>query len=267
MKVKRKGNVYQFLSSPPPSPSSSPHKDPDSVLKLLPVTILALAFSLPNQDREVLAYLISRSIIATCSSYNAINQHHSNSKCRTTAATSGKSKSVKKVPPFECGCFDCYTSFWHRWDSSPNRELIHQLIEDFEEHLLVNESPRKNNRGGKKRGNTTKRVDVIKQAEEKKPEIVLPVAEDECAVVTVLPEKKFDGVDMKENGVVCREHEEEEEEKIGINEVTKTIEMEVVTVQAMGLGADCHKGFARKVLPDVVGLLNSRLWSLWSPSI
>ena len=28
-----------------------------------------------------------------------------------------------------------------------------------------------------------------------------------------------------------------------------------------------HKGLARKVLPDVLGLLNSRLWSLWSPNV
>lgn len=28
-----------------------------------------------------------------------------------------------------------------------------------------------------------------------------------------------------------------------------------------------HKGLARKVLPDIMGLLNSRLWNLWSPNV
>ncbi|GAB4829493.1 hypothetical protein Ancab_019166 [Ancistrocladus abbreviatus] len=28
-----------------------------------------------------------------------------------------------------------------------------------------------------------------------------------------------------------------------------------------------HKGLARKVLPDVIGLLNSRLWNLWDPNV
>lgn len=27
-----------------------------------------------------------------------------------------------------------------------------------------------------------------------------------------------------------------------------------------------HKGLVRKVLPDVLGLFNSRLWNLWSPN-
>ncbi|XP_050220876.1 uncharacterized protein LOC126671185 [Mercurialis annua] len=230
MKVKRKGNA---LSSPLSSPSSS-FKDADSLLKLLPVTILALAFSLPNQDREVLAYLISRSMNGSNQSY------HGKSKCR----------SVKKMGAFECGCFECYTSFWYRWDLSPNRELIHRVIEEFEEHLVVNESPRKQNRGGKKKG--SKKVDVIKLADEKDSAEILPAVEDE---VVMMRQEKTEGLVM----------EEHEEEKIGSGDV---LEMEVVTVQAaMGLGASYHKGFARKVLPDVVGLLNSRLWSLWSPGI
>lgn len=41
------------------------------------------------------------------------------------------------TPLFECDCFDCYTSSWFKWDSSPNRELIHQAIEAFEESLAT----------------------------------------------------------------------------------------------------------------------------------
>lgn len=28
-----------------------------------------------------------------------------------------------------------------------------------------------------------------------------------------------------------------------------------------------HKGLVRKVLPDIMGLLNCRIWSLWSPNV
>lgn len=32
-----------------------------------------------------------------------------------------------------CGCFGCYKSFWARWDASPNRHLIHRIIDAVEE--------------------------------------------------------------------------------------------------------------------------------------
>lgn len=43
---------------------------------------------------------------------------------------------------------------------------------------------------------------------------------------------------------------------------------ETALVVRGGAAADIHhKGLARKVLPDVLGLLNSRLWNLWSPNV
>ncbi|KAF2311493.1 hypothetical protein GH714_024307 [Hevea brasiliensis] len=160
-------------------PSSSSYKDTDSVLKLLPVAILALALSLPNQDREVLAYLIAR------------------------------------------------------WDSSPNRELIHQAIEAFEEHLLQNESPRKHTKG-RKRGKKVIMASVESIISVNKPEteVEISVGEDECEVVIV--QENTEGGDMEENGVIC------EGEKMGENEMTRNLEMEVVSVQALEAN---HKGF------------------------
>ncbi|KAJ9140143.1 hypothetical protein P3X46_030825 [Hevea brasiliensis] len=256
MKFKTKGNAYPFLSSPP---SSSSYKDTDSVLKLLPVAILALALSLPTQDREVLAYLIARSLISTSTtnSFSSLNgNHYPKSKCKTTTSN-GKNKTVQKVHLFECGCFDCYTSFWYRWDSSPNRELIHQAIEAFEEHLLQNESPRKHTKG-RKRGKKVIMASVESIISVNKPEteVEISVGEDECEVVIV--QENTEGGDMEENGVIC------EGEKMGENEMTRNLEMEVVSVQALEAN---HKGLVRKVLPDVVGLLNSRLWRLWGPGI
>ncbi|KAJ4827183.1 hypothetical protein Tsubulata_030174 [Turnera subulata] len=48
------------------------------------------------------------------------------SKKLPTSKNNGTVNDNHKAPVFDCDCFDCYTSYWFRWDSSPNRELIHQ---------------------------------------------------------------------------------------------------------------------------------------------
>ncbi|PQQ03739.1 uncharacterized protein Pyn_29386 [Prunus yedoensis var. nudiflora] len=40
-----------------------------------------------------------------------------------------------------------------------------------------------------------------------------------------------------------------------------------VAMIARTASASNHRGLARKVLPDVLGLFNSRLWNLWSPNV
>lgn len=249
MKVKKKGKVH-----PPPPPSSkSPDKDPDTVLKLLPVTILALALSLPNQDREVLAYLIARSIfITTTTNPSSLVTQHPKNKCQTKTAPTTANKNGKycgqEVPLFQCGCFDCYTRFWYRWDSSPNRDFIHQVIEAFDEHLGQNiECPKKHKRR-KKKG----KVLMMGHFEsDNTPEKSVPEAECEVMVVQ-------ENLESGEIEVVSGE------ETVGCGELTGNLEMEVMTVHSSGNNNN-HKGLARKVLPAIVGLLNSRLWSnLWS---
>ncbi|XP_021286921.1 uncharacterized protein LOC110418502 [Herrania umbratica] len=236
MKVKKKGAVYPPLSSP-----SSPvcYRDPNSVLKLLPVAILTLALPLPPQDQEVLAYMITRSIISTTnpSTFN----HQSKNKCKKG-----------KAPLFQCGCFDCYTRFWHRWDSSPNRDLIHQVIEAFEDHLLQNEVSKKHNKAARKKDKEIYESNVVSVNalhREQSQDSEISMVENEALAEA-------------ENGGGRGGPEHEGEGNVD-DEVTGNLEMEVVTVAT---GAS-HKGLARKVLPDVVGLFNSRLWSLWGPSI
>ncbi|PON54954.1 hypothetical protein TorRG33x02_300730 [Trema orientale] len=295
MKIKNKGKVYPSPSSS--SSSSSNDREVVSVLKLLPAAILALASVLSLEDREVLAYMITRSIKTTSSS-------SSSSSSSVTQQADSKKKSSKKgsnskahhhhhhkPPIFGCDCFDCYTSYWFRWDSSPNRELIHQVIEAFEDHLTHGENSKKNNGRGKRR-------DKLGRREARKPipdapaqsDLVLPppppppmatpeevAAENPCGVVEVLPEdvvlsdpvvsspERNDGFggnderkEEKENDVVEEAAEEgmEELEEVG----------DGVAVVLRTMTANEHKGLARKVLPDVLGLLNSRLWSLWSPN-
>lgn len=226
MKVKKKGRVYPSLSS-----SLASYKDPNSVFKLLPVAILALTSALPTPDQQVLAYMITRSIISTSN------------------PSVPKSKYCKKgkVPVFQCGCFDCYTRFWKKWDSSPNRDLIHQAIEAFEDHLMQNEVPKKRCKAARKKDKVKTTLAICESNN---------VVSDNVGLQSVV--ESDEGLEME------LELELEEAEKRGgceqEGEGNVAVEMEMPV-------AVSHKGLARKVLPDVVGLFNSRLWSLWGPSM
>ncbi|KAF8391616.1 hypothetical protein HHK36_023922 [Tetracentron sinense] len=127
-KLYRKGKVH------PSPPLISDH------LAFLPATILTLTVTLSPEDREVLAYLIS------CSG--------SSGSFPGDRRNTQKSKSVGGVgdhpPMFRCNCFRCYMSYWVRWDSSPNRQVIHEIIDAFEDGLLQkkNTKNRKERRKG-----------------------------------------------------------------------------------------------------------------------
>ncbi|KAK2973430.1 hypothetical protein RJ640_007931 [Escallonia rubra] len=121
MKVRNKGKVHPSPSSSSAQPPSPPNADAFSVMNLLPAAILALVSILSLQDREVLAYMITKSMKST--------------NPATVSDEKKKSGMPHKPSVFDCECFDCYTSYWFRWDSSPNHELIQQAIEAFEDHL------------------------------------------------------------------------------------------------------------------------------------
>ncbi|KAL5215757.1 hypothetical protein ABZP36_007158 [Zizania latifolia] len=77
----------------------------------LPAAVLALASALTAEEQEVLAYLLSGG-----------------------GAAGGRRRCRGAHPPeMGCGCFSCYKSFWARWDASPNRHLIHRIIDAVEE--------------------------------------------------------------------------------------------------------------------------------------
>lgn len=77
----------------------------------LPAAVLALASALTAEEQEVLAYLLS-----------------------SGGAAGGRRRRRGPHPPeMGCGCFGCYKSFWARWDASPNRHLIHRIIDAVEE--------------------------------------------------------------------------------------------------------------------------------------
>lgn len=49
-------------------------------------------------------------------------------------------------------------------------------------------------------------------------------------------------------------------------EMTGNRKQLVGSVQLQPGGGNHHRGLVRKVWPDVLGLFNSRLWSIWSPN-
>ncbi|KAF3951605.1 hypothetical protein ACB098_06G087800 [Castanea mollissima] len=114
-KLYKKGQVH------PSPPSIADH------LALLPATILTLTAALSAEDKEVLAYLII-SCSNTCSNFS--------SHTKTIFISNGDGDAGDHTPMFECNCFRCYMSFWARWDASPSRELIHEIIEAYEEELI-----------------------------------------------------------------------------------------------------------------------------------
>ncbi|XP_020253479.1 uncharacterized protein LOC109830585 [Asparagus officinalis] len=102
-------------------------------------------------------------------------------------------------PRFDCGCFDCYTFFWWRWDCSKDREVIHMAIEGFEEHLASKETKKKRKKSKDERKRKEERewenekaVEVFEVAEENK-------GFDEDAVT--LSEEKEDEIETNEEAV------------------------------------------------------------------
>ncbi|CAN7141213.1 uncharacterized protein LOC103846603 [Brassica rapa] len=251
MKMKKKGKVYPSpppsTQPPPPTPSSSSssqylNEDHSlSVLRLLPATILVLVTVLSAEDREVLAYLITRGT-ATISA-------DSNKKKAATKKKKNKSSRNHKPPVFDCECFDCYTSYWLRWDSSPNRELIHDIIEAFENHHLAT--------GGEDSAASRNKSKRGKKKEKPGRRVVEPEPVIEAAVL----ESHVSSPDESPG----RLSEAEVAERVEEEEVVREEEEEATVVLPAAAGSG-HKGLARKVLPDVLGLFNSSFWRLWNPN-
>ncbi|WOK92979.1 hypothetical protein Cni_G01671 [Canna indica] len=109
MKRLGKGKRRRIQPAPPPGAVRSS----DHHLAALPSAVLALAATLTAEEQEVLAYLLSSS--------------GDGGKCREQPR--------RHRPELGCGCFGCYKSFWARWDASPNRYVIHAIIDAVEEEL------------------------------------------------------------------------------------------------------------------------------------
>ncbi|KAI3495149.1 hypothetical protein L1887_37348 [Cichorium endivia] len=109
--------LYRKSTVHPSPPLISDH------LALLPAAIFTLTVALSPEDKEVLAYLVSSTNFSTA---------------RKTSTACKSSNTADHPPLFNCSCFRCYMSYWVRWDSSPNRQLIHEIIDAFEDGLVRN---------------------------------------------------------------------------------------------------------------------------------
>ncbi|EOA21933.1 hypothetical protein CARUB_v10002419mg [Capsella rubella] len=274
MKMKKKGKVYP---SPPPPSSSSPssssnhlnEEDDDdvslSVLKLLPATILVLVSVLSAEDRQVLAYLITRGTTIS-----------DRGNCGRSSSSTSKKKSSKnhKPPVFDCECFDCYTNYWFRWDSSPNRELIHEIIEAFENHHTGGDnnnnnnsasSRNKSNKRGKKKEKPGRRVT---DSDYNKHQPGLRVCDDKDTKPVLVEPMTTETTTVSESRHVSSSPARLSDDKAEVDQVhvVEEEESKVVVLPAAGSMTAGHKGIARKVLPDVLGLFNSNFWRLWNPN-
>lgn len=184
-KLYRKGTVH------PSPPLISDH------LSFLPVAILTLAAALSQEEKEVLAYLISCSSgevsgnrrtthksnttnpppatsipvageLSGDFSGNRRNTHHKSATPNSGSENSGGGSGSKgfsaavhggvhggvgggadHLSSFNCYCFSCYMSYWVKWDSSPNRQLIHEILDAYEDGLQNKKEKSKKERRNK----------------------------------------------------------------------------------------------------------------------
>ncbi|XP_030459684.1 uncharacterized protein LOC115680087 [Syzygium oleosum] len=284
MKIKNKGKVHPSPSSSSSAAAAASHppcsgaaRDVPSVMKLLPAAILALASVLSLEDREVLAYMITRSLDTAAPAA-------AGGPGRKRPQPSRRGPAAAASPSFDCDCFDCYMSYWHRWDSSPNQELIDQAIEAFEDHLASGELSKSKNGGGRGKAKRRERDSrMARGAASGKPE---PEPEPQMPVIeTATPSEAEDTVAASPETEVLATPVTSPE-RAGTEKLPEEAELSCqlpaaapaaqVAAQSVddaaarrppAAAASSHKGLARKVLPDVLGILNSRLWSLWSPNV
>ncbi|KAK6932804.1 hypothetical protein RJ641_002428 [Dillenia turbinata] len=178
----------------------------DQLLAFLPAAILTLITALSPEDREVLAYLIS---------------------CSGNFSNHKKNTQKPHQPLFNCYCFKCYMSYWVRWDNSPNRQLIHEIIDAYEDALL---SQSKNNRNSsKKERKKQRKFDGSDELKKKTEEIT----------------NKSKSVEEISGG----EEEEEECSRNGYDEDDYDEDKE-----------EFEKGSVRRFMT----LLGEKFWSVWS---
>ncbi|WOL11423.1 hypothetical protein Cni_G20185 [Canna indica] len=238
---KGKGKIHPS----PAVPSSPPNHDVLAVLKLLPAAIVVLTAAMKYEDKEVLAYLITRSM-------------HGPSAPRM--ATGGERRRLRGPvaahrPLFDCGCFDCYTSFWSRWDCSPNRELIHQAIEAYEEHLASSEK-----KGGRGRRKERRALDKSEKCKEKtKAEEPQKAAGPESLVVEEA--NKLRGEPTAADEAASVSGEVADASAIGDGTGEEALDERNGQEEAEPTGGERRRGW-----PDLMELINSRFWNLWGPS-
>ncbi|XVE87703.1 hypothetical protein DITRI_Ditri19aG0009000 [Diplodiscus trichospermus] len=198
-KLYRRGTVH-------PSPPI-----PTDHLSFLPATILTLAAALSPEDREVLAYLISCSnnSFGNFSSYRKDTPKNPTKSSSSSSSTGG---GHDHPPLFTCDCFRCYMSYWARWDSSPNRQLIHEIIDAFEDGLAQSKKT-KSKKDRKKKGGAADGSDALKRPD-------LSLRKDDSSELKSVEESSSDSNGA---GEACEDNSEEVADKGSVRRLVNFI--------------------------------------------
>lgn len=188
---------------------------------------MTLTAALSPADREVLAYLISCSSV----SFSGGQRRSAAQKTTAAAAVGGSKGGDDHAACFNCSCFRCYMSYWAKWDSSPNRQLIHEVIDAFEESLLK-ESKREKNKKERRKG---KIVKVGALNEPKNPEASPAAVDFGFAESNTAAERGGDSACDGDGGGRREEEEEDNAEE------------------------EFDKGSVRRF----VSFVGQRIWSVW----
>ncbi|KAG8070761.1 hypothetical protein GUJ93_ZPchr0006g44673 [Zizania palustris] len=224
-----------------------------AALRLLPAAIFALATVLRPEDQQVLAYLVTRSL-------------QGDSAPRPEQPPIRGRRRRAHPPAIGCDCFDCYTSFWSRWDCSPNRELIHDAIEAFEDHLSAAESS-----SATPPSSSSKRRDKGKRrppppppmSPKSPPPLAKKVHEDQepCPPPASLPPPPPPPPAPEASTI----ESDDDNEKVPEDPSASDAELEE-TPQENAEEED-EEEERKRGWADVMGMLNLRLWGIWSPAV
>ncbi|XWS19343.1 hypothetical protein CRYUN_Cryun31cG0007200 [Craigia yunnanensis] len=207
-KLYRRGTVH------PSPPITTDHQS------FLPATILTLAAALSPEDREVLAYLIS------CSNndFGNFSSHRKNTQKNPTKRSSSCNSDHDHPPLFTCDCFRCYMSYWVRWDSSPNRQLIHEIIDAFEDGLAQSKKT-KSKKDRKKKGGGADGSGGLKRSE-------LSLLKDESSELKSVEESSSSS---SGGGEVCGDDGEEGTDRGSVRRFVNFIGERIWNVWGLGI--------------------------------
>ncbi|XP_048127241.1 uncharacterized protein LOC115747682 [Rhodamnia argentea] len=267
------------------------HPSPPSVadqLALLPAALLTLAAALSPDDREVLAYLISRS------NENASGPNPSG---RRGVASDGRKNGEHDFPGeedhppmFQCDCFRCYKSFWSRWDASPNRQAIDEIIEAYEDGLLrdggkSSSAKKKKQRKGQNRVADCGEDRVTAERRTEKDELGEQEMEGRAPAIDEIIEASEDGLlrdggksssakkkkqrkgqnrvaDCGEDRVTAERRTAKDE--LGEQEIEGGTGGDEAATAAGGVVEDGEAGSEKGTLRKIASFIAEKIWGLWS---
>eukprot|EP01018_Ginkgo_biloba_P020055 Gb_13151 [translate_table: standard] len=223
-----------------PKGKVNPYMSQRDLLKILPEAIITLSIALPSEDQEVLFYLIGRSL-------NLFSLYKNEGK---NYSKRGR-KCIGHRLSFDCSCFECYMSFWGRWNDSPNHELIHEAINLFEDHMAGIES---NNKMGKNRKK-------MKFREEKIAKQVV-WAKDNCNINReMFAEEKHLSQKSKSNQVVP--FGSDRVTNLGYIDEEQKNRPQMMEKYLRSAGSE--RTMIRRMLPELMGFLTENLRTVWRP--